>query len=114
MLTFQNHKELECIVDTLRTNNSIEEIDLGGNNIGTEGAREIAILLRGIFSLIYCSLLLDNKSITNMDLRDNNIQSEGLLSIAISLRDNNTLTNIDLKSNRIGNHGAAGLAQVST
>jgi len=62
----------------------LNNLDLSGNEIGDEGAKEIAFSLR------------INSSLNILDLTDNNIGNEGAKEIAFSLRINFSLNYLDL------------------
>ena len=67
--------KLDEILTELK-NNSITTLDLGGNNIGVEGAKAIAEALKV------------NESITELNLYNNNIGDEGAKAIAEALKEN--------------------------
>lgn len=90
----QKVKELE---EELKSKESLTELNLrnlifylGGNNVGPEGAKVIAIALK------------NNTSLTKLYLDLNNIGAEGAKEIAMALIGNNSLT--ELNFGTIGNN----------
>ncbi len=73
-------------------------MDLGGNQIGAEGARALAEALK------------INATLTSMDLGGNQIGAEGARALAEALKANMTLICMALADNEIGNEGAKALA----
>jgi hypothetical protein len=81
-------------------------LSLSGNNIGDEGATEIAAALKGW-----------KTALTTLSLSSNNIGDEGATKIADALKGNTVLTSLDLDDNTIGEKGAIAIAaalQVNT
>ncbi len=81
--------KLEESIKGLR-DNSLTNLDLRDNNIGTEGANALATVLK------------ENSSLTNLDLSGNNIGDEGVNALATVLKENSSLTSLDLGGNNIG------------
>eukprot|EP00512_Aurantiochytrium_limacinum_P011912 CAMPEP_0171574862 /NCGR_PEP_ID=MMETSP0961-20121227/5646_1 /TAXON_ID=87120 /ORGANISM="Aurantiochytrium limacinum, Strain ATCCMYA-1381" /LENGTH=399 /DNA_ID=CAMNT_0012130331 /DNA_START=124 /DNA_END=1320 /DNA_ORIENTATION=+ len=75
------------------------EVDLGGDNIGTEGAKTVAKALERCKNLIYLSLW------------GSNIGVEGAKSIAKSLEGCKNLVELDLWGNGIGSEGTKAVAK---
>jgi len=85
-------------------------VDIGNNNIGSEGLRPVAEFIKRTKSLLWFSLymndisdegaekvaeaLKDNKTISTIDLGGNNIHSKGVSAIAEILKDNTVLTTV--------------------
>jgi hypothetical protein len=72
---------------------------LDGNDIGDEGAKAIAEVLKV------------NAVVTTLDLADNSIEDEGAIAIAESLKVNAVLTTLQLSGNNIGVDGAFAIAE---
>nr|CAB3470148.1 unnamed protein product [Digitaria exilis] len=106
----------------------ITVVDIGNNNIGSEGLRPVAEFIKRTKSLLWFSLymndisdegaekvaeaLKDNKTISTIDLGGNNIHSRGVSAIAEILKDNAVLTTLDLSYNPIGSDGVKTLCDV--
>ena len=82
------------LFEVLKKNTQLMDLDLPGNQIGTEGAEALA----------------QNTTLTKLDLSLNQIGDAG----AIALAQNTTLTTLDLSLNQIGDAGAEALAQNTT
>lgn len=102
-------------------------VNLRGNQIQGEGAKELAMFLKGETNL--SRLLLEwnniglfdhgmielanaltvNTTLTELDLRNNNIGPTGAQCLAKALRRNTTLTSLDLRWNCIGSVGGQDL-----
>ena len=65
-------------------------MELGGNNIGDEGAAALAQGLR------------NNTALTTLYLHDNDIGDDGAAALALTLRNNTALTTLKLQGNDIG------------
>jgi hypothetical protein len=87
------------LVNGIKNNNTITEIDLKNNNIGNNGAKALADALKV------------NNIITKLELWDNNIGIEGAIAIAGMLEKNTTITKLELWDNNIGDDGAKALAK---
>ena len=83
--------ELLPMVDAIRGNRSLEELDLSGNRIGRLGCDAIAALLED-----------QNSNLRNLGLDRNAIGNEGTLSLANSLLNNTKLKKLILDNNQIG------------
>lgn len=66
----------------LRTNNTLELLDLTGNKIGNIGVKAI------------CEALLDNTSLKVLNIKDNQITDEGAKAIAHLLSINKGLLHV--------------------
>ena len=94
--------EFKCRMEKMAKN--LEEavptiLDLCGMNIGDEGAKEVANLIK-----------LDTLGrITEINLENNCIQDRGAIAIAEALKNNKTVVKLNLKSNSIGDDGAAAI-----
>ena len=88
-------KGARFLADALETNKNLnlQEMYLGGNNIGDVGVK------------ILSDALMFNKSLQCIDLSSNNITNKGAQIIAASLLVNTGLRKIWLSSNRIGGEG---------
>src|ERR1700729_2356055 len=87
---FTDLAQIQRLGGFLKNNDTITDIDLADNEIGTEGAKVIADVLKV------------NHTITYIDLTNNEIGTEGAKVIAGVLKVNNTITNIGLTDNQIG------------
>ena len=74
------------------------ELDLRGNGIGAEGAKELA------------AVLTTNTALTELYLGGCGIGDEGAKELAAALTNNTALTELALRGNGIGNEGAKELA----
>jgi len=109
------------------TSNESEIMMMGGNNIGDEGAREVATALNKNTKLIrlhinynnigdkgaqaIATALEQNTTLTILDISRNNIGVDGAQAIATALKINKTLTTLNISENRIDNAGAEALAE---
>ncbi|KAI9312315.1 hypothetical protein DFJ73DRAFT_885788 [Zopfochytrium polystomum] len=89
---------VKAIADALKVNSTLLSLSLKTNYFGLEGAKAVAD------SLIY------NSTLESIDLCNNYCRDEGTKVIADALKRNNTLQFIDLESNRIGYEGASAVA----
>src|ERR1700729_120298 len=97
---FTDLAQIQRLGGFLKNNDTITDIDLTGNEIGTEGAKVIADALKV------------NHTITNINLHGNKIGTEGAKVIIDALKVNHTIVNIDLLGNHIGFEVAEALADV--
>ena len=74
---------------------SLTSINLGFNNLGSEGAKAFAPAIR------------DSPSVTSLNLKDNHFGPEGAEALAPALRNSPSLTSIDLVGNFMGVEGEA-------
>ncbi|KOO29893.1 hypothetical protein Ctob_015558 [Chrysochromulina tobinii] len=111
----------------MKTTAVMTTLDLGGNNIGVEGANAIAEALK--VNAVLTKLWLNNNNIgpegaiaiaealkvnavlTELSLWDNHIGPEGAIAIAEALKVNAVLTSVDLRVNDIGDDGAKAIAE---
>jgi Ran GTPase-activating protein (RanGAP) involved in mRNA processing and transport len=89
-------KALTC---ALKGNSTLEQLYLGQNNIGIEGATALASALK-------------LNTLVNLDLSFNSIGDEGVVALADALKCNTTLTELRLENCRIGDSGGAALLHV--
>jgi len=105
----------------------VTELELGGNEIGDEGAKAIAEALK--VNAVVTTLVLSNNSIgdegakaiaealkvnavvTTLYLTVNNIEDEGAKAIAEALKVNAVMTTLNLEGNKIGVEGAIAIAE---
>jgi hypothetical protein len=86
------------IADALKDNRSLKHLCLLDNKIGDDGAKAIADALK------------DNHSLKTLDLNGNEIDDDGAKSIADALKVNHSLETLDLNGNKIGVEGAKQIA----
>ncbi len=89
----------KVLAEVLKSNNSIASINLSGNGIGSEGAKVLAEALKS------------NHSITSINLAYTKIGSEGAKVLAEALKSNKSITSINFGSNNIGSEGAKAIAE---
>ncbi|CAF1343382.1 unnamed protein product, partial [Didymodactylos carnosus] len=91
----QNEKKIiEKLVSTGTTT-----LNIGYNNISSEGAKAIAEALK------------TNQTLTTLYMYDNKISDGGAKAIAEALKTNQTLTTLDIRSNNISDEGAKAIAE---
>ena len=131
-----NYQEVILIGDILAEDASIDNLDLGSNGIGDDGAIVIAEALKAksnlpseagkVGSLIMLQLssnkikdkgaiaiasaLEVNTSLDTFELNNNQIENNGAIALANALKLNKSLKSIDLASNRIKDDGAKAIA----
>jgi Ran GTPase-activating protein (RanGAP) involved in mRNA processing and transport len=94
-------KGIKYILKTLEeTNNPIESLVLGYNNVYPEGAD------------IVSSYLTSNKSLINLELTFNSLKSIGIKKISESLLKHPMIKSIDLSNNKITDEGCQYLAEL--
>ncbi|GJN00199.1 hypothetical protein PR202_ga17613 [Eleusine coracana subsp. coracana] len=86
----------------------ITVVDIGNNNIGSEGLRPVAEFIKRTKSLLWFSLYMNDIS----DEGGNNIHSKGVCAIAETLKENAVLSTLDLSYNPIGPDGVKALCDV--
>ena len=91
----------KALAEILKTNTTLREINLWGNNIGNEGVIKLAGALR------------ENKTLTKLNLGWNNIDDAGAKALAEALRENNTLQKLNLSGNNIEDVGFLALAEAA-
>ncbi|WVY98441.1 hypothetical protein V8G54_030592 [Vigna mungo] len=74
-----------CLCDILVNNSSIEKLQLNSADLGDEGAKAIAEMLK------------KNSSLRVLELNNNMIEYSGFSSLAGALLENNSIRNIHLK-----------------
>lgn len=110
----------ELLVRYVKDHPNVTALDLRGNNIGAEGVKAIAELLRQPSSLVSLSLewnnahqdlhslseaLSTNTTLRSLDLRNNKLGPEAAVQLARSLGTNSTLSRLDLRWNEISLEG---------
>uniref|UniRef100_A0A0E0DZP0 peroxidase n=1 Tax=Oryza meridionalis TaxID=40149 RepID=A0A0E0DZP0_9ORYZ len=106
----------------------ITVLDIGNNNITSEGSLHVAEFIKRTKSLLWLSLYMNdisdegaekvadalkqNKTISTVDLGGNNIHSKGVSAIAETLKDNSVVTTLELSYNPIGPEGVKALCDV--
>ena len=91
---------IEFICDSLRQNQdqALRLLDVDGNDLGSDGAAAVSLLLR------------DNSSLSSIWLASNNIGDLGIDSLSDSLCHSSTLLTLDLENNGITAEGGALIA----
>ncbi|KAF8971967.1 hypothetical protein BGZ46_010199 [Entomortierella lignicola] len=89
----------QVLVNSLKTNITLTNLDLSGNSIGKDGALALSEALK------------INTTLTTLDLQDNWIEEEGDLALSEALKANTTLTTLDLRNNWIEKEGALALSE---
>src|SRR3989338_5374739 len=113
---------MELLYRGLISNSSLTYLDLSFNDIGAEGARNLAMVLKSNNTLLHLNLtdnqlfnegarhlfdsLAFNASLLSLNLVSNEITSEGINALSSSLTLNSTLTILNLSSHRLGDVGA--------
>ena len=111
------------IAQYLQDNPHVTNLDLKGNNISSEGIKQLASIFRPPVSLqtvnfewnnigvldqgieILSDALATNRTVVSLDLRNNKIGADGAAALANMLKSNSTLQIIDLRWNEIGAAG---------
>ncbi len=123
----QGVRKIFDFLEAVKLTNRILEINLASNNIGNDGAKIIARILKqdqvikidltnnkikseGAKEI--AKIIKDNKSLTKLNLSKNYLESEGTKAIAESLRGNDYLVELNLSSNKITDNGAISIAEV--
>jgi len=83
-------KQVLLLVKSLKSNNTLTELNLGNNKIGAAGGAAIAKSLKV------------NSTLTELNLGNNKIGAAGGAAIAESLKVNSTLIQLNLGENQIG------------
>ncbi|GAM19275.1 hypothetical protein SAMD00019534_024500 [Acytostelium subglobosum LB1] len=99
--TFLSDRSLEALSQALRTNHSILELDLGGNELMSSG---IAMVTAG---------LRYNKSVTRLNMSDVRAFDEGAFILSAFLMTSKTLRILDLSTNHITDKGFEVLKQAT-
>lgn len=92
-----NH--IDAIIDCLKNNPQINELNLSGNNLGDDA---VIKLIGGIQK--------ENLNIFDLNLANNQISSEGARVIGDFLKNHANLVNLDLSANTIEDKGATDIA----
>ncbi|WP_341747490.1 hypothetical protein [Candidatus Tisiphia endosymbiont of Dascillus cervinus] len=107
---------LEAIIE-----NPISELDLSSNNLGDNGAKEVAGIIQNSTKLKILKLSNNqigsegmgalssafdhNETVTDLDLSNNNLGDKGAEKVATLLANNSTIIDINLDSNEFGTDG---------
>ena len=94
-----NHSLVQVLLEVVKTNSTLAELNLSSNYIGDEGC---AALIEGIHT--ECKL-------TVLNLSGNDIGHAGFAKVARSIGSNLVLTNLNLSNNKIGDDGCVALAE---
>ena len=94
-------EDAAIIAACLTVSNILADINLKGNDIGTNGAKYFSH-----------ALSKENISLKILNLYGNNIFDTGAIAMSNALSENNGLTSLNLGGNRIGPTGAVSLAQM--
>ncbi|CAH2316682.1 glutamate-rich 3-like [Pelobates cultripes] len=109
----------------------LTELDIGGNQLSTEGLRSVAFFLKLNPTVKYLGLakisvngwevwkelfdaMRDNTNINHVLLDENNLGDRGATLLAQTLQINQSLVKIDLDSNGIGDRGGQAIAESLT
>ena len=82
------------LANALRTNTTLQKLNLGYNRLGDNGVQSLA-----------ASLIKDNTTLTKLHLQSNGISRQGAAHLATMLRSNRTLLHLALDENNIGDSG---------
>lgn len=120
----------EKIIDAIRGNNTIIEINCSGNMLGTEGAKRFAEYLSAPISVTrllfqdnmiedagvgyFAKCLAKNRTLKLLDLSLNGISDRGVVELAKSLVHNDTLMGLVLDDNYIKDGGIFALTESLT
>eukprot|EP01132_Coremiostelium_polycephalum_P008044 gene8044-9892_t len=99
--TLLSNRSLEGLSQALRVNQTVVELDLGGNELTGTG---LALLMSG---------LRENKTITRLNLSDVRAYDEGAFMIAAFLMGSKSLKIVDLSTNYISEKGFEALKQAA-
>ncbi|KAL0239689.1 hypothetical protein GEMRC1_009797 [Eukaryota sp. GEM-RC1] len=118
------------LIELLKVDTTITSVDLGGSDVGDDGARALAEALKvnttvTNVDLFVCYIGADgaraladalkvNTTVTSLCLGENDIVDEGAVALAESLKVNTTVISIDLNQNCIEDEGARALAELLT
>jgi hypothetical protein len=89
------------IAESLERNNTLTELNLSGNLIGSEGAKAIA------------KALGHNVSLISVDMSSNDIGTEGIQNIGLALQKNSSLLSLNIAANPLNIDGAKLMAEIS-
>ncbi len=107
------------ITNALTANNALNYLFLGENNIGSEGAKDIALALQTKATLYIPDVLQEgatgislppNSTLTYLDLSGNQIGDEGATELGRLLQSTKSLTYLNLSFNGIRDDGARAIA----
>ena len=86
--------------DTIQSLTSLTVFDVSNNNIGSEAADDIAVVL--------CS----NTKLQKLYIQENNLETSGAINIVQGLQNTLSLTELNISSNNIGSEAADDIATV--
>ena len=89
----------DYISDCLKINKSLKELNMSGNIITSNGAKEIATAIRV------------NTTLEKLDLSCNRISNDGVSFISDGLKNNNSLQELNISRNEITSEGAQYIAE---
>ena len=122
--------DCEALCELLKSSHSLQELDIGLNNLSSENVASIITGLSHNSSLTQldirnshfsmanvnslASILKDHSkcTLTWLDLRDCHISSEGAVELAAALCKNSTLKHLNLDDNPIGVEGASSMSDM--
>jgi len=118
------------LVEGLKLNTSLQQLDLSHNKIGVEGGRTLSEALKinttlQNLNLTYNKLrdegaralseaLKVNTTLQQLDLSSNKIKDEGVGALSEALKVNTTLQQLDLGGNKVGDEGARARSETDT
>ena len=89
-----------ALVEVLKENRTLEQLDVSWNSIGQGGATTLAEMLK------------ENRTLQLLDVSGNTIGQGGATALAEMLKENRTLQQLNVGTNSIGQGGATALAQM--
>ena len=90
-INLNNEDGITTFAEALKTNTTLQQLNLADNRIDEKGATQLAEALKG------------NNSIQKLDLGENDLADNGTKQLAEALKTNNSLQELDLYNNIIGN-----------
>ena len=97
--SFTKIRDEDYISDCLKINKSLKELNISGNMITSNGAKEIATAIRV------------NTTLKKLDLSCNKISDDGVGFISDGLKNNNSLQELNISRNEITSEGAQYIAE---
>ena len=117
-----------ALVEMLKENRTLQQLDISGNSIGGGGATALAGMLKenrtlqqldvsgnsigGGGATALAGMLKENRTLQQLDVSGNSIGSGGATTLAEKLKENRTLQQLDVSENSIGDGGATVLADM--
>ncbi|CAM2698652.1 unnamed protein product [Rotaria socialis] len=98
---FITSQGVRILADSLRNNNTLQELFLDGNQISDIGVDSL-------------SLILNHSALQSLSLSENGITDQGAEYLAEALKNNRTLRRLWLYHNQIGDHGMQSLTSALT